>query len=685
MTTLKELKKELIEINKKIREGKNGYHESAQLYDLAQTLQTEIALKSNLKTRGYKSKVLNKIIHKYDSLSPKITYYDDIKYRGNNIFAYRFDKNTYDTHTRKGFTKTKVQEISDDISKMMSEKGINGDMMTTVLHPLYDWRSGYFKDVGDRVSLYDPSLYYDLNPDDPKMKYNSFIIYTIIKPPAVGGNDNLHNDCLYNCLKFYIFDIEKYFGGPDKFKKYLGLKRDDKVPSYCIPQIEKKLSTYQINLRGDKIYTSQIKSQKVINLLLLNQHYSVDKECLRKPIRNNTRFKEKRPMLYDKSTYECYDGVLKRILSKEEKNDILYTFENEYILIDREKQKKDKPKITIEEEYEKLIKDIELLKKESNGLVNMYKTGNVNNTALDLFDKMSKFLNEPENILQDEAKFIHEASTASLIWSEKYTGEIHKSDIISLYPYLMISKTKFPIKRGEFKRLETLDDIKFFQYGIYRVEIEESEDKHINKLFRFCRDNKYTHISLEHARKLNLKMNLILDDKPNFLHYSPDKLISFEEVFKPYVMFLFNLKDKGVNKAKSILNRLWGLFGEYDRQKYYSDRTLNISDDEIITEMRPCKNNEKTTLIKTSKISRPYKTNYARLVPFLKSKDRSFMCDIMYPYKEHIHQILTDGFCCDILIPHDKEQKIGCLKYEGYVKNAVINNCHSKIEVKPTL
>jgi threonyl-tRNA synthetase len=35
-------------------------------------------------------------------------------------------------------------------------------------------------------------------------------------------------------------------------------------------KIEKKLSTYQINIRGDYIYTSTIKSNKTINLLLIN-------------------------------------------------------------------------------------------------------------------------------------------------------------------------------------------------------------------------------------------------------------------------------------------------------------------------------------------------------------------------------------------------------------------------------
>ena len=305
----------------------------------------------------------------------------------------------------------------------------------------------------------------------------------------------------------------------------------------------------------------------------------------------------------------------------------------------------------------------------------MNKTGNINNTCLELFDRMTRFLIEPENILQDEAIWINKSSTASLIWAHKYEGNVYKYDVKSEYPSLMISKNKFPIKRGEFMKLTTIDNIEYFQFGIYRIEIEPTEDEDINKLFRFTTDNYYTHISLEHARKLNLKMNLIIDDEPNFLYYSRDKLITFEEVFKPYVMYLFNLKDKGANLAKDILNRLWGKLGEYDRTKKYDDKEININDDEEIIELRPCNKNEGINLIKTNKINKPYKTNYARLIPFLKSMDRKKMSEQMFDHRANIHQILTDGFLSDKLIHTNTDVKLGELKYEGFFENVVIKNC----------
>ena len=670
MSILKQLKKELKEAKKELKLNKNVNENK----DLIAILENEIKIKQNLKEKGYKYKALNKVIKKFEDYDINTKFHENIKYGGNNIVSFRFDATKYNGGA---YSKDKLLNLSNKFSSYLKKKKISGKLMTTIKHPLYNWKSGYLTDIGNNLDIYDPSNYYDIEPDAENIKYDSFIIYAVIKPKAEGGTD-YNNDCLYICLKYYIFDIEKYFESPEKLKKYLGLKRDDKIPLNLIPKIEKKLSTYQINVRGDFVYTSTIKSNKIINLLLINQHYTIDKEYVKPSLNNNVRFYEKIPMLYDKLTFEGYDGTSKRKLSIEERNDILYNFKSKYILFGREEQKKNKL-ITMEEEYAKLIIDIELLKTESNGIINLYKTGNINNTCLELFDKMTKFLIEPDQILQDEAIWINESTVGSLIWAQEYNGDVYKYDVKSLYPYIMSSKGKFPIKRGEFQKLKTIDNVEYFQFGIYRVKITPSNDKHINKLFRFSTHNYYTHISLEHARKLKLKMELIQDDKPNFLFYSREKLISFEEVFKPYVMFLFDLKDKGVNKAKDILNRLWGKLGEYDRQNKYDDKEITINDDEDITELRPCNKNEDITQIKTNKINKPYKTNYARLIPFIKAKDRSYMSELMYDNRQNIHQILTDGFLCDKLIHTNQSVKLGELKYEGNFKNVLIKNCKSKV------
>ena len=46
-----------------------------------------------------------------------------------------------------------------------------------------------------------------------------------------------------------------------------------------------------------------------------------------------------------------------------------------------------------------------------------------------------------------------------------------------------------------------------------------------------------------------------------------------------------------------------------------------------------------------------YKYDYGRIGCFLTSLVRYNMAKVMNPYKQHIHQINTDGFVCDIEIP----------------------------------
>ena len=665
MGNLKNLKKELKEAKKDLKKNKTNQ----DIKDLIDILEKEIKLKKNIKSKGYKSSLIDKIQNKFSEYEPQAKVLDKVKYIGHNLISFRFDASEY----RGGnFSKNKVLNISKKMSKYLKSKGIDGKISTAVKHPNYDWRSGYITTIGNKLEIYDPTKYYDVEPDPDDIKYESFVIYTVIKPKAQGGND-MYNDCLYNCLKYMIYEFDKFFDSPDKLKKYLGLKRVDKIPLNLIEKIENKLSTYQINVRGDYIYTSTIKSNKVINLLLQNEHYTVDTTAIKPLLNKSVRYYEKKPILYDKLTFEGYDGEIKRKLTIEERNEILYSFSSQYILFDREEQKRG-IQIPIEEEFKKLIEDINKLKTLSNGFINMYKTGNINNTCLEVFDKMTRFLIEPETILQDEAIWINEATTGSLIWGHQYNGDVYKYDIKSHYPHLMTSKGKFPIKRGSFEKLKELP-LDYYRYGIYRVIIHPSEDENINKLFRFSYNDYYTHTSLEHAKKLNLKIELINDNEPNYLYYSPDKLISFEEVFKPYVMYLFNLKNQGANKAKDILNRLWGRLGEYDRSKKYDEKEININEDEEITELRPCNKNENVNLIKTNKINKPYKTNYARLIPFLKAMDRKKMSEHMFEYRNNIHQILTDGFLCDKLIHSKIDVKLGELKYEGKFENITIKNC----------
>lgn len=655
--------------------------------------ETEKNINKVLQQQGYSPEEFNKILDDLDQFSPTIKYIKNARYQGKQLISIRISEHRY---AGKFYNIKTVEIISNNLSKKLKREGMNGKIMTSLLYGELGWKSGYMSDIGEKVALYDPNTKYNLAvPYDIPKNIQAFNIYILLGKKAEGGNDDKFNDCLYDCLKYFVFDIETYFKSGCELKTCLKLNRSDKIPISMLGEIEKKLENkYQINVRGDFIRSSTIKSKKQINLILIDEHYTPEKN-IRKFI-PPSRYEEKKIIMLDKRTFEAYDGEKKYFMPKTEYNSIKYNFHSPYLIMVRDKQgfKDDdgnKLNLSLEEEYDLTIKISDALKKESKGLINMYKTGSYHDTALILFDRVTKHIRS-EEILQDEAVWIRESSFSALIWCEKYEGVIYKYDIKSMYPNFMISTTlKFPIKRGEFQQIKSFPE--YPQFGIYRCVINKSNDKNINKLFKFNYHNKYTSIDITNARNLGLEINLIQDNQPNFLYYSRDKTISFFEGFNQYVNILFPLKDKEGNTeevkivklaSKRILNILWGALCEVDKRKILIVDNFSINDDEEIIGIRPCidGNGDENHLMQTVKINSYYKTSFARLCPFIIAQGRKQLSELMEPHKEYIKQIQTDGFTTTKLIHSNKDVLIGKLKFEGKNENGKIEHCNSKNKVE---
>lgn len=650
----------------KLKENKKQLKTSKQ--NVNEELKKMKNIKTHLINNSYDKNLLKIFDKAFTGKKTDIKLLDEkIHYRNNRIIEISYDKYNYTTDT--------IQEIADYASKLLKDNHIDGVFSVVLKYDGEGWRSGKFRNIGEDADLFDFTESYSLPTTQDNFKH--IRMYAIIKPKAEGGTSKL-NDCLYFCLKEYLhhrLPWEK----PIELKNYLKLKRCDKIPISLIPKIETKLKTFQINITGDYIYSSQVKSNKIIKLILKDEHYSVDRTEFKK-ISGLVYYHEKPIMLYDKLTYEGYNGNELKILTKEELHLYKFDISSPYIFYPRKSFKtKDKitgevKEITIIEEYEELIKNANILKEETKGLINLYKTGNVKNTALHLFERFTKFLSNPEEIQQDEQEWINNSKKGALIYSEKgYTGKAYKYDIKSMYPSLLISNGSYPIKRGEFMTItnEEFSNCEYFKFGIYRVNIEKSQNQKINPLFRFNNTHYYTHTSLEHAKKLNLKMTLIIDDKPNFLYYSRDKLINYKETFYEYVIYLYELKEKNIPMSKLILNILWGAFSELNsKTDYTTTKQINILDE--ITEIKPSKFDGH--VIKSSTLNKMFKSNFARLTPFLLSKGRLTLCNILLPIIDNVKQFHTDGFITtsnESIITGDK---IGELKYLGYCDNCIIEN-----------
>jgi hypothetical protein len=438
-----------------------------------------------------------------------------------------------------------------------------------------------------------------------------------------------------------------------------------------------------INVTGDYIYTSPIKGNKVINIKCVDEHATLDnpRKLFSKVDNFSVSYKERKPIIFKKSLKDflAYDGVKTYHLSLEEQTKH-YNFETDSMLI----HKRDNDN-TLEQEYNEFIHDAKVLKESTNGYINLYKTGYKDKVvALDLFDRYTKHIMKAPVIYQAEANFINNSSIGAIIFTDDYSGPAYKYDVVSMYPSIMNSKMLFPIKEGEFLYLTEFSEA-FFKYGIYRAEIDKVQiayNVNSRKLFRFNKQNYYTHFDLTRAKELGLEIKLIIDDQPNFLYYSREKLMTGTELFGNYVKLLFEMKKKNIPRAKGILNILWGALSQKAINKHIiSDKigsTYKIPDNYNIDQIKPYDDN--STHIGITNNDKQFKTGFGRLKPFLISKGRSVISKITEPYVDNLIRCHTDGF---LLSEQPTNiitgENIGELRYEGYNNNYYkIRNSYNK-------
>jgi hypothetical protein len=104
--------------------------------------------------------------------------------------------------------------------------------------------------------------------------------------------------------------------------------------------------------------TFGIANSKRINLVLIDEHYSLSKEMIK--INKNVSFKERKPIIYDKVTFMAYDGkkVYKMPLEDLYKH---YNWETDYIVIIYIRVSKNKEQQSMEQAYDQFIQDANTL------------------------------------------------------------------------------------------------------------------------------------------------------------------------------------------------------------------------------------------------------------------------------------------------------------------------------------
>jgi hypothetical protein len=280
----------------------------------------------------------------------------------------------------KSMNKQEIENLGSRISQVF--RLTKGAIQTSIRSNGWDY-AGDIK-LGQDVKLF------DLYDNVIQGNYSSTSFFIRIFPEPIGGTTPTNN-CLYDCLLEYLGNRLIWKTSTD-FRRFLKVKENEKIDIKYMKQIETKLNV-NINVSGDYTYTGHLEPHLMkINLILINQHYSINIYRVKNLTINNQISKiERKPLIYDSKKFEVFDGKKLIKLSKELYFDIL-NLKTEFILIPSDKADKI--------EYDKFIDKANKLKLETNDKINLYKTGSDKYTALNIFNKMTQHIQQPDYIDQ---------------------------------------------------------------------------------------------------------------------------------------------------------------------------------------------------------------------------------------------------------------------------------------------
>ncbi len=598
------------------------------------------------------------------------------------------------------YTREQIAKIETDMSNQAKALGHQGMISVALFYTdVQDWRAGYFTKLGEPIHMYTHSDSPDNTHADPEF-YPRFVIYFTKTGPSAGGCDGYFNDCFWEILDV-VLGKDQPWETPAELKLEFGVERTAPIDISLMPKIEDRLlknNSTKLNIFGDHTYISTSNKLQEIKIKLVDGHFKLS-ETHREKLHGISPYVEKKLLMYkfDDSTtpstvitYNAFDSLKEITISKEQFKEIKKKPRfGKYLLIEPENRKhnnKEKTPFTLAEEWEATMKEAIDIKEKTNSFINPFKTGCDVNSSIVLFDHFTKHIT-PNIIEQHEAIWLSEAIMGALIKGENgYKGEAHKADFVSFYPSIMASDRKFfPIKPCVFKIITQEEFDKPVQIGIYRCIIDYNPK--FAKLFSWNRYNKYFYPDIQMARTLGMQTKIIIDAQPNFAHYRRQDCLTGSQYFGKFVKYLFKLKKRGVTKAKTMINCLWGKLG----RKIYKTLDIRAND----TKVSIIKPNSQFISIKPRGIhvetqkhvaeyinnERMYDSSHARIAGFVTAYGRQLIATTMLPHIENIIRWHTDSIFSKIKLPIPYGTELGQLKYYGKCENYKIthvNLCEGK-------
>lgn len=576
-----------------------------------------------------------------------------------------------------------VKEL-DKQRKQFIKAGINGRFQVVTKFEGLGWKPSMITDFHDPIRLYHPNDYQGHIGDDVPFnnKVLSCIVYIYPAAPNVGGCDERSktNDCLHTCLKQAFGDkgvLPEKLREPRNMKKFLEVPRNDPVSIELIPKLE-KLCKVAISVTGDHEYTSGETFPLSITLSLINGHYDIVKSKKKKHlgVLFYPRKKENVRTYYNDGTcvYVC-DGKLTSSMKYQEFYD-MDEFSSKYLMIKSSEA-------ALETDHAQFIKDADLLLELSDKSVNMYKYKDAASLAIDTFLETAKLLKEPEPIEIVEATILKKAAKGGLMYAKKgYEGYGISYDANSRYPYILQYSNFYIVMNKGVAETMTAEQFNVnkalghFAYGLHHVKVYQSKNDDYNKLFLFSKNDDcwYTHFDLKTAFALGLQMDIIEDGQCNVYSYITTEKFQSKKIFGAWVNKFYDLKLKGA-PVKPILSSLWGKLSEGIRTKQMvrANETYDVPKDKVIQGMMTF--NEDDRCVYMRPVDKIYKTDYARVGPFLTAFSRMLLVRQMLPFAKHIIRVHTDSVMFDEDIKHKLplSKKLGDFKIETKKSGKVIH------------
>lgn len=320
----------------------------------------------------------------------------------------------------------------------------------------------------------------------------------------------------------------------------------------------------------------------------------------------------------------------------------------------------------LQEAYNILNKDYQQVIEETNGKINPLKTWGTTATLSNYINlQLNKATYHCDDIEPYELPYIEHSRGGFVFCKEGTYKKLYYHDVRGAFPSFFVNNTfMIPNKKGVLKTIKYLENL---EYGIYNVEIQEGHE-----YFPYNRkhDNLYTHIDIQMAKELGLKITLL--DKQALIFES---LIPAKTVFGNMVEQLLNWKQHTQTEfLKTLPSAIWGVLCRNNIK--YSDNSDEIEDTDI--PINYIADDDENTIAITKNINQPFVFNWARLKPFLLSSQRFNMYEVVF--KKYYNQIVyckIDGVYSTKKIPHFDNTKVGFMSYKGQATNITIKNCNN--------